>query len=186
MSIHGIDERHLNPPWNKGRLMGQKRPLKLKEIWGIRIRLELAGKTRDLAMFDLAIDSKLRGCDLMNLKVKDISHGTTIQSRAIIIQKKTGNPIQFEITEETRKSLRDWTGKKRLSSNDFLFPSRVVSNRPRTTRQYARIVDQWVTSVGLDACDYGTHNEKDQADSDIQAYAWPEVSPATTRSFETG
>jgi len=186
MSIHGIDERHLNPPWKKGRLMGQKRPLKLKEIWGIRIRLELAGKTRDLAMFDLAIDSKLRGCDLMNLKVKDISHGTTIQSRTIIIQKKTGNPIQFGITEETRKSLRDWTGKKRLSSNDFLFPSRVVSNRPRTTRQYARIVDQWVTSVGLDACDYGTHNEKDQADSDIQAYAWPEVSPATTRSFETG
>jgi integrase len=157
MSNYGIDERHLNPPWNKGRLMGQKRPLKLKEIWGIRIRLELSGKTRDLAMFNLAIDSKLRGCDLMNLKVKDISHGTTIQSRAIIIQKKTGKPVQFEITEETRKSLRDWIGQKRLISSDFLFPSRVVPNRPLTTRQYARIVDQWVTSVGLDVCDYGTH-----------------------------
>ncbi|MBR9828900.1 MAG: tyrosine-type recombinase/integrase [Oceanospirillales bacterium] len=152
-----MDAEHLNPPWNKGKLLGQKRPLKLKEIWGIRIRLELAGKTRDLAMFNLAIDSKLRGCDLMNLKVKDISHGTTIQSRAIIIQKKTGKPVQFEITKETRKSLRDWIGQKRLTSNDFLFPSRVVSNRPLTTRQYARIVDQWVKSVGLDVCDYGTH-----------------------------
>lgn len=157
MSENGIDAEHLNPPWNKGKLLGQKRPLKLKEIWGIRIRLELAGKTRDLAMFNLAIDSKLRGCDLMNLKVKDISHGTTIQSRAIIIQKKTGKPVQFEITEETRKSLRDWISYKRLTSNDFLFPSRVVSNHPITTRQYARIVDQWVTSVGLDVCDYGTH-----------------------------
>jgi integrase len=150
--------------------MGPKRPLKLKEIWGIRIRLELSGKTRDLAMFNLAIDSKLRGCDLMNLKVKDISHGTMIQSRAIIIQKKTSKPVQFEITEETRKSLRDWIGQKRLISNDFLFPSRVVPNRPLTTRQYARIVDQWVTSVGLDVCDYGTHDEKNQTHSDIQAY----------------
>ncbi|SIQ99831.1 tyrosine-type recombinase/integrase [Marinobacterium stanieri] len=157
MIEHSLDAGHLNSPWNKGKLLGQKRPLKLKEIWGIRIRLELAGKTRDLAMFNLAIDSKLRGCDLMNLKVKDISHGTTIQSRAIIIQKKTGKPVQFEITKETRKSLRDWIGQKRLTSNDFLFPSRVVSNRPLTTRQYARIVDQWVTSVGLDVCDYGTH-----------------------------
>lgn len=111
MSNYGIDERHLNPPWNNERLMGQKRPLKLKEIWGIRIRLELSGKTRYLAMFNLAIDSKLRGCDLMNLKVKDISHGTTIQSRAIIIQKKTGKPVQFEITEETRKSLRTGSAK---------------------------------------------------------------------------
>ncbi|MCW8884122.1 MAG: tyrosine-type recombinase/integrase [Motiliproteus sp.] len=144
-------------PWNKGKLLGQKRPLKLKEIWGIRIRLELSGKTRDLAMFNLAIDSKLRGCDLVKLKVRDVSHGTIIQRRAIVIQKKTGQPVQFEITEETRNSLQEWIEKKKPHSNDYLFFSRVDPNKPISTRQYARIVDKWVESVGLDVCDYGTH-----------------------------
>ena len=152
-----MSEANQNVPWNKGKLLGQKRPLKLKEIWGIRIRLELSGQIRDLAMFNLAIDSKLRGCDLVGLRVKDISHGNTIQRRAIVVQKKTGRPVQFEITEETRKSLRVWIDEKGLGGNDFLFPSRISRGRPISTRQYARIVDKWVTSVGLDPCDYGTH-----------------------------
>lgn len=166
MIEYSNDAGRLNPPGNKGKLLGQKRPLKLKEIGGIRIRLELADRSRDLAMFNLAIDSKLHGCDLMNLKVKKNSHGASIQSRAIIIQKKTGKPVQFEIMEETRKSLREWIDSKRLPNNDFLFPGRVIPNRPLTTRQYARIVDQWVTSMGYD-CWPGcmrlrhTHDEED-------------------------
>jgi len=92
-------------PWNKGKLVGQKAPLKLKEIWSIRIRLELSKRIRDLALFNLAIDSKLRGCDLVKLRVRDISHGNQITARAIITQQKTGLPVHFEITEQTRKSL---------------------------------------------------------------------------------
>jgi integrase len=92
-------------PWNKGKLIGQKAPLKLKEIWAIRIRLQLSNRTRDLALFNLAMDSKLRACDLVKLKVRDISHGERISSRAIILQQKTSRPVQFEITEQTRDAL---------------------------------------------------------------------------------
>ena len=94
--------------WNKGKLVGQKAPLKLKEIWAIRIRLELSHQVRDLALFNLALDSKLRGCDLVKLKVRDISHGDRISARAIVMQQKTSRPVQFEITEQTRNSLAHW------------------------------------------------------------------------------
>ena len=89
-------------PWNKGKLIGQKAPVKLKEIWAIRIRLQLAHRTRDLALFNLAIDSKLRGCDLVALRVRDIGHGNVIASRAIVMQKKTAQPVQFEVTDQTK------------------------------------------------------------------------------------
>ena len=98
----------IHEPWNKGRLIGQKRPLKLQEIWAIRIRLELGEKTRDLALFNLAIDSKLRGCDLLSLKVSDVMQGDRIRSRTQITQRKTQGSVQFEITEQTRKSLEIW------------------------------------------------------------------------------
>jgi hypothetical protein len=91
--------------WNKGKLVGQKLPLKLEEIWAIRIRLQLSNDLRGLAMFNLALDSKLRACDLIKLKVRDIAHGSAIQSRAILIQQKTQKPLQFEITQKTRASL---------------------------------------------------------------------------------
>ena len=94
-------------PWNKGRLVGQKLPLKLHEVWAIRVRLELAGRTRDLALFNLAIDSKLRGCDLVALKARDVAHGAQVLPRTMVIQRKTGRPEQFEITENTRSSVRD-------------------------------------------------------------------------------
>lgn len=143
--------------WNKGKLVGQKPPLKLKEIWAIRIRLQLNRDIRDLALFNIAIDSKLRGCDLLKLRVGDVSQGGTISHRATIIQQKTNQPVQFEITPQTREALLNWVTKERLRSSDFLFPSKVRSSPHLSTRQYARIVNSWVTSIGLDQTAYGTH-----------------------------
>jgi len=144
-------------PWNKGKLIGQKAPLKLKEIWAIRVRLELSNRIRDLALFNLAIDSKLRACDLVKLKVRDISHGDRISSRAIVMQQKTERPVQFEITEQTRKSISDWLQLAMLRSDNFLFPSRLHESPHLSTRQYARIVNDWVEEIGLDPINYGTH-----------------------------
>jgi integrase len=144
-------------PWNKGKLIGQKSPLKLKEIWSIRVRLELSHRIRDLALFNLALDSKLRGCDLLQLKVRDISHGERISARAIVMQQKTGRPVQFEITEQTRNSVAEWLRLANLKSDSFLFPSRIHDSPHLSTRQYARIVNDWVTEIGLDPTSYGTH-----------------------------
>jgi integrase len=144
-------------PWNKGRLVGQKAPLKLKNIWAIRVRLELSDRTRDLALFDLAIDSKLRACDLVKLRVRDVSHGEHMAARAIVMQQKTQRPVQFEITEQTRDALAAWIRHASLRSEDFLFPSRVHESPHLSTRQYARIVDRWVQDIGLDPATYGTH-----------------------------
>lgn len=144
-------------PWNKGKLTGQKPPLKQKEIWAIRIHLQLAKQTRELAMFNLAIDSKLRGCDLVALRVLDVAHGTQMASRAVIMQRKTQRPVQFEITEQTRDALAAWIAKAQLKPEQYLFSSRVHASPHITTRQYARIVQQWVASIGLDPSAYGTH-----------------------------
>ena len=144
-------------PWNKGKLVGQKAPLRLRDIWAIRVRLQLAKKTRDLALFNLAIDSKLRGCDLVNLRVRDIAHGACISPRAMVMQQKTHRPVQFEITEQTRTAIMDWIQLAQLRNEDFLFPSRINSAKHLSTRQYARLVKAWVTEIGLDASIYGTH-----------------------------
>lgn len=144
-------------PWNKGKLSGQKRPLKLKEIWAIRIRLELQERVRDLALFNLAIDSKLRACDLMALSVSDIAQAGRVQSRALIVQQKTGRPVQFELTEHTRRSVQRWIEKAQLQPGGYLFPSRVNKSQHLSRRQYARIVDRWVIEIGLDPVLYGTH-----------------------------
>ncbi|MGZ8984421.1 MAG: tyrosine-type recombinase/integrase [Methylotenera sp.] len=144
-------------PWNKGKLIGQKFPLKLKEIWSIRVRLELSHRVRDLALCNLALDSKLRGCDLVKLKVRDISHGEHISPRAIVMQQKTGRPVQFEITEQTRNSVAEWLRLADLKSDSFLFPSRIHDSPHLSTRQYARIANDWVTEIGLDPTSYGTH-----------------------------
>jgi integrase len=156
--MYPITIYHPKEPWNKNKLVGQKLPLKLQQIWAIRIRLELFNKVRDLALFNLAIDSKLRGCDLVALKVNDIAHGKSIQSRAIIVQKKTGTPVQFEITENTRLSLYAFIEQSKLSSSDYLFKSRIQSSDHISTRQYGRIVDNWVSIIGLDHTQYGTHS----------------------------
>lgn len=128
-------------PWNKGKLVGQKTSLKLKNIWAIRIRLELSHRTRDLALFDLAIDSKLRACDLVKLRIRDVSHGERIAARAIVMQQKTRRPVQFEITEQTQDALAAWIRRASLRSEDFLFPSRMHESPHLSTRQYARIVN---------------------------------------------
>lgn len=147
-----------NTPWNKGKLIGQKPPLKLQEVWSIRIRLEVSNKHRDLALFNLAIDSKLRSCDLVKLKVTDISHGNHILKRAMIIQQKTKRPVQFEITPQTQKSLSFWIAQRHLSSQSYLFPSRTNPENHITTRQYARVVKSWLALIGLLPEDYGTHS----------------------------
>lgn len=144
-------------PWNKGKIVGQKAPLKLKDIWAIRVRLRLSDRLRDLALFDLAIDSKLRACDLVKLRVRDVSHGDRIPARAIVMQQKTQRPVQFEITEQTRDAVYAWIRRASLRSEDFLFPSRVHESPHLSTRQYARIVDSWVREIGLDPAAYGTH-----------------------------
>jgi integrase len=127
-------------PWNKGRLTGQKRPLKPKDVWAIRVRLQLEHRARDLALFNLAIDSKLRGCDLVRLEVDNVCAGCLVRDRATIIQKKTGRPVQFEITEQTRTSIQDWLSKVDASKAKYLFPSRFRAQPHLSTRQYARIV----------------------------------------------
>jgi integrase len=145
-------------PWNKNKLLGQKMPLKLKEIWAIRIRLQIHKNRRNLALFNLGIDSKLRGCDLVKLRVNDICHGSQVLNRATILQQKTKRPVQFEITQNTRDSVKEWIKLNSLSLNDYLFPSRVNRSGHISTRQYSRIVDQWVDLIGLNHSDYGTHS----------------------------
>jgi integrase len=145
-------------PWNKGKLVDQKPPLKLKEIWAIRIRLQLTHRSRELALFNLAVDSKLRGCDLVGLHVRDVVQGSRIAPRAIVMQKKTGRPVQFEITEQTRDAVAIWITAAHLKPEQFLFPSRVSASPHLSTRQYSRIVGSWVESIGLDREAYGTHS----------------------------
>jgi len=145
-------------PWNKGKLIGQKPPLKLKEIWAIRIRLQLDHRARELALFNLAIDSKLRGCDLVGLHVRDVFQGSHVAPRAIVMQKKTQRPVQFEITEQTRDAVGAWIAAARLKPEQFLFPSRVSESPHLSTRQYSRIVGSWVECIGLDPAAYGTHS----------------------------
>lgn len=139
-------------PWNKGKLVGQKIPLRLRDIWAIRVRLQIAERTRDLA-----IDSKLRACDLTKLRVRDVAHGENVSSRAMVMQQKTHRPVQFEMTEQTRSALAAWIHQAQLRSEDCLFPSRLQTSEHLSTRQYARIVKGRVQAIGLDPAMYGTH-----------------------------
>ena len=145
-------------PWNKGRLVGQKRPLLPKQVWSIRARLELAGNLRDLALFNLAIDSKLRGCDLVRLQIVDLFSNDKIRERVSIIQSKTNRPVQFEVTEGTRDSLSNWVSSPEMLGRNFLFPSRFHDRPHVSTRQYGRLVRNWVTAIGLDPNGFGTHS----------------------------
>ena len=132
--------------------------MKLKEIWAIRIRLQLDHRNRELALFNLAIDSKLRGCDLVGLRVHDVVPGSHVAARAIVMQRKTQRPVQFEITEQTREAVAAWIASAHLKPDQSLFPSRVRESPHLSTRQYSRIVGSWVGSIGLDPAAYGTHS----------------------------
>ena len=144
-------------PWNKGVLVGQKPPLKPKEIWAVRIRLQLACNARELAMFNLALDSKLRGCDLVALRVRDVCQGPSVLTRSAVIQRKTQRPVQFEITEAARDAVSAWVSSADLKPANFLFPGR-QKERHLSTRQYSRIIKSWVRTIGLDPQRYGTHS----------------------------
>jgi site-specific recombinase XerC len=144
--------------WNKGRIIGQKRPLLPRHVWSIRVRLEMAGNARDLALFNMAVDSKLRGCDLVSIRVTDVFAAGHAKERASIVQSKTGKPVRFEITETTRLSLEQWVSDTQMTGLEFLWPSRLHGSPHLSTRQYARIVRGWVTSLGLEPSAYGTHS----------------------------
>jgi len=150
--------RARRPAWNKGRIVGQKRPLLPKHVWAIRVRLEIADNHRDLALFNLAIDSKLRGCDLVTLKVVDVFAASQVKERASVIQSKTQKPVRFEITDGTRKSLARWMSEPLMIGTEFLWPGRFHERLHISTRQYARLVRDWVKSIGLEPSAYGTHS----------------------------
>jgi integrase len=145
-------------PWNNGLLVGQKKPLEPKHVWSIRVRLEIARSTRDLAIFNLAIDSKLRACDLVKLRLDDICLGARVRRRATIVQRKTGRPVQFEISEQSRSSVEAWLPMLRATGSRYLFPSRLHASPHISIRQYARLVHRWVESTGLESASYGTHS----------------------------
>ncbi len=150
--------RACRPAWNKGRIVGQKRPLMPKYVWAIRVRLEIADNFRDLALLNLAIDSKLRGRDLVRLKVADVHASGHIKERASCIQSKTRRPVRFEITEGTSKSLSRWIDEPPMARSEYLWPGRFHERLHISTRQYARLVRDWVSSIGLDPTSYGTHS----------------------------
>jgi integrase len=145
-------------PWNQGRIIGAKPPLKPKHIWGIRQQLKSGNRVRDLALFNCAIDAKLRGCDLVKLRVGDIAPGGALRQRATVIQQKTGRPVPFEITEPTREALSAWLTIRGHRSDEWLFPSRSRSGDHISTRQYARLVGQWVAMIDLEPRAFGTHS----------------------------
>jgi integrase len=144
--------------WNKGKLVGQKPPLRPKDVWAIRIHLQNAHAVCDLALFNLAIDSKLRGCDLVSLRVRDVTHVNQVLPRAQVVQRKTQRPVQFELTEPTRSAVRAWLEKAALRPEQYLFPSRLSASPHLSTRQYARMIRRWAGAAGLDPTVYGTHS----------------------------
>jgi len=145
-------------PWNKGKLTGAKPPLRPKHVWSIRTKLQVEGRTRDLAMFNLAIDSKLRGCDVVALRVEDVAPNGYSVDRATVRQKKTGQPVRFELTEQTRQAIDDYLRVAGKKPGEFLFGGRRGHGRCMTTRQYARLVSEWISSIGLDPSLFGTHS----------------------------
>jgi len=146
------------PAWNAGKMVGTKRPLTQKQIWAVRFFLDREERLRDRALFDLALDSKLRGCDLVTIRIGDLISGGEIRTRSIVIQQKTGRPVQFELTADVRASLLGWLERRGGTVDDYAFPSRVDHTGPLSTRQYARLVDEWVTAIGLRRAEYGTHS----------------------------
>ena len=152
------DRSTLRPAWNKGKLVGSKPPLQPGHVWSIRTRLQMQGRIRDLALFNLAIDSKLRGCDVVAIRVKDVAPSGYALDRATIRQKKTGRPVRFELTDQTRQAIDTYLRSSGRQPDQYLFAGRGDGSRGLTTRQYARLVQDWVASIGLDPAKFGTHS----------------------------
>jgi integrase len=145
-------------PWNKGKLIGAKPPLRPNQVWSIRTRLLIEKRTRDLALFNLAIDSKLRGCDVVALRVENVAPNGYAIDRAIVRQKKTGRPVKFELTDQTRQTVDDFLKAAGKKPGEYLFTGRRGPSQALTTRQYARLLGGWVASIGLDPRMFGTHS----------------------------
>jgi integrase len=156
-SINSILVAPKGTPWNKGKLIGAKPPLLARHVWSIRTKLQIERRPRDLAMFNLAIDSKLRGCDIVAMKVENVAPNGYALARATVRQKKTGRPVRFELTEHTRQALDDYLRATSNASAKFLFTSRRRPGEPMTTRQYARLVAKWIAGIGLDPHIFATH-----------------------------
>jgi integrase len=158
-------------PWNKGKMIGAKPPLRPKHVWSIRTKLQIERRIRDLAMFNLAIDSKLRGCDVVALKVEDVAPSGYAVDRATVRQKKTGQPVRFELTEQTRQAVDDYVRAAAKKPGEFMFTGRRGSGRGITTRQYARLVSEWIASIGLGPHLFGTHSlRRTKATPDLPAH----------------
>ena len=145
-------------PWNKGKLIGAKPPLRPNQVWSIRTRLLIEGRARNLALFNLAIDSKLRGCDVVALKVDDVAPNGYAVDRATVRQRKTGSPVKFGLTDQTRQAVDDYLKAANKKSGEYLFTGRRGQSRAMSTRQYARLLADWVASIGLDPKGFGTHS----------------------------
>ena len=159
MGVSDLDpDAHGRRTWNAGTMVGAKRPLKPRDVWAIRFFLDEHQRLRDRALFDLAIDSKLRGCDIVKMKIGDIVTSGAIRNRATVMQQKTKRPVQFELMTEARNTLLNWLNRRGGSLDDFIFPSRSNYMGHLSTRQYARLVDEWVGAVGLNVHEYGTHS----------------------------
>ena len=144
------DERARRSPWNKGKLVGAKPPLLPSHVWSIRTKLQMEGRKRDLALFNLAIDSKLRGCDVVAVRVDDVAPSGYAMDRATIRQRKTGRPVRFELTDQIRMAIDEYLRMTGRKAGQLLFSGRGDGMRGLTTRQYARLVQEWVASIGLD------------------------------------
>jgi integrase len=149
---------HRRVPWNKGKLTGAKPPLRPKHVWSIRTKLQIEGRSRDLAMFNLAIDSKLRGCDVVAIRVEDVAASGYTADRATVRQKKNGRPVRFELSEQTRQAIDDYLKVANKRPAEFLFTGRRGPETSMTTRHYARLVSDWIGGVGLDPRLFGTHS----------------------------
>ena len=166
-------------PWNKGKLIGAKPPLRTRHVWAIRTKLQVEGQIRELAMFNLAIDSKLRGCDVVALRVEDVApHGLAVD-RATVRQKKTGRPVRFEITEQTREAVDEYIKAARKKPGDFLFESRRRRDKCMSTRQYARLLSAWLANIGLNPAFFRhTFTTQDQGDAHLSSHRKPQSGSA--------
>jgi len=172
--------------WNRRRATGQKTPFKRQEIWAIRFRLQLGSRKRNLALFNLAIDSKLRGCDLVSLRVRDICNGDEVLPRAKVIQRKTGKPVHFEITVQTRSSVGTWISKALLNQDDYSFPSGVSRRSHLSTRQYARSVNLWTEQIGWTRRTMERTPQAHQSVNNLSKVEEPASSAATARTYQVG